>query len=303
MSLTNALIAVGLTRKTMISNTIGVLVNIVLDPIMIYGYMGFPKLGVEGAAWATLLSTLLISVLNYYYLARYGMPPVLAHDRAIVSRIISLGIPILLERAVFSLGNNIYIGVIARCGDAALAAHNIGVRIESLIYMPGFAFSMAASTLVGQRIGAERVEDAYRIGMEAVKASLLIMAILGVAVAATSYYVTAPFTPVDQNSGSINEEIHVLASTYLILAGLSEPGLALAMVAGGALRGAGNTRIPFIVNATCMYASRIALSIYLTRFMGVVGAWTAMFVDVYIRGLAMLAIYRKMFFKIYRRVV
>ncbi len=57
-----------------------------------------------------------------------------------------------LERLVFAIGNNAYIAFIARCGEVALAAHQIGIRIESFIYMPGFAFTVAASALVGQRI-------------------------------------------------------------------------------------------------------------------------------------------------------
>jgi len=61
--------------------------------------------------------------------------------------------------------------------------------------------------------------------------------------------------------------------------------------------------IPFIVNASYMYVSRIALSIYLTQFIGVIGAWIAMFIDTYLRGLTMLMIYRRRFFKTYRKII
>ncbi len=297
--LNSSLIAIGETKKSMYANVASVLVNIVLDPIMIYGYFGFPALGVEGAAWATLVSTAILLVITYYYIVSLGLSPMFSIKPFILYRILSLGVPMGIERAIFTLGNNIYIAIIARCGDIALAAHNIGIRIESLIYMPGFAFAMAASALVGQYVGANQLDKAKSIGLEAIKASLLLMTILGLAIALTSSYITSPFIP----SGENGDEVHVLASIYLVLAGLSEPGLALAMTASGGIRGAGNTRLPVLVNVTSFYLSRILPAIILVQYLGVIGAWIAMFIDVYVRGLVLLIVYVKMFYRLVHKVV
>jgi putative MATE family efflux protein len=294
-SIDASLRAVGATRESMYANLSSVSTNIVLDPLMIYGYLGFPRMGVSGAAMATIISIILMLPLEYYYLSRIGLEPYGLHKPLIIYRIMSLGVPVMLERLIFATGNNIYISLISRCGAAALAAHNIGIRIESLVFMPGFAFSMAASALVGQEIGSGNINGGKRIGDETIKIGTLIISLIGVAVALTSYYLTAPFSP--------DPIVHRLASIYLILAGLSEPGLALVMIIGGAIRGAGNTRIPLIINVAGLYASRITPAIMLVEYFGVIGAWIAMFIDVYVRGTIFLYVYRKYFEKIARKIV
>jgi len=298
-SLSTSLVAIGETRKSMYANITGIAFNIVLDPLLIYGYDYFPALGVEGAALATILSNVITLLIAYYYLTLHDLKPCLCFNILILKNILSLGIPIAVERAIFSLGNNLYMGVISRCGKAAINAHTIGVRVESFIYMPGFAFSIAGSALVGQSIGAEKIDNAKAIGLEAIKAALVFMTIIGLVTALSSYYITAPFIP----EGELSEEIHALASIYLILAGLSEPGLALAMASAGAIRGAGNTRLPVIVNAFSLYLLRILPSIILVQYIGVIGAWIAMFIDVYVRGIILFTIYIKRFHRIARKVV
>lgn len=97
-------------------------------------------------------------------------------------------------------------------------------------------------------------------------------------------------------------EVARLATIYLVLAGLSEPGLALAMILSNAIRGAGNTLVPMIVNAAGLYLFRLLPASILTKSMGVVGAWIAMFVDVYARGTTFLALYLRKFSKLAKRV-
>ncbi len=296
MCLDSSLIATGQTRRSMYANTAAVFLNIVLDPLMIYGLYGFPELGVEGAAYATVLSSIVSLFMDTYFIIASRLTPHPGISPQLIYRILKLGIPMALERIVFTLGNIVYIGVIARCGVTALAAHNIGIRIESLIYMPGFAFSLAAASLVGREVGRGDYVKAYSIGREAVKASLLLMTLLGIGIAVAAYYITAPFSPED-------EDVHILASIYLVLAGLSEPGLALAMSCAGAIRGGGNTRLPVIVNSISFYASRIVPSLILVNYFGVIGAWIAMFIDVYVRGFSLYIIYSRRFYRLVRRVV
>lgn len=287
--------AIGATRESMYANLFGVTLNIVLDPIMIYGLLGFPRLGVVGAALATVVSIIAMMPIEHYYLIRKGLSPVSSIKPHHLLRIIDLGLPVMAERLVFSAGNNIYISLVARCGSPALAAHNIGIRIESIVYMPGFAFSMAASALVGQEVGAGRISEAEKIGWETIKIGTFFMLITGIGLALLSSIVTIPFSP--------DPETHSLATIYLVLAGLSEPGLALAMITGGAIRGAGNTRIPLVINAAGLYLFRITPASILVPELGAIGAWLAMAVDVYLRGIIFLVIYNKKFDSLVRKVI
>jgi len=291
----SAVRAVGATRLSMVAVLSSALINIVLDPILIFGLLGAPAMGVAGAALATVLSIAYMIPVELVFLRKLGLLPVVRLRIHHIRRVIEVGGPAALERLVFALGNNAYIAFIARCGDTALAAHQIGLRIESFIYMPGFAFSIAASALVGQRTGAGNIDEGKRVGYEAAKIATILMAVLGVALAIAAPAVVKPF--------ATSREVAELASIYLVLAGLSEPGLALAMTIGGAIRGGGNTLVPLIINASGLYLFRVLPAAFLTKVMGVVGAWLAMFIDVYLRGAIFFVVYTKRFEKLARRVV
>ena len=268
--------------------------NIVLDPLFIFGLLGFPRLGIAGAALATVISIAYMVPLELIFLKRIDLSPKISMFRY-VSTILKLGAPAAAERLVFAIGNNLYIAAISRCGTIALAAHQVGLRIESFIYLPGFAFSIASASLVGQRIGADDIDGAKQIGLEAAKLCFLFMGLLGISVALLSRLIVEPFSP----SVSVAE----LASLYLILAGLSEPGLALAMTLSGGIRGGGNTLIPMVINVLCLYLFRVLPANILVEIMGVIGAWIAMFIDVYIRGSIMLLLYLKAFHRLVKKIV
>jgi len=290
MFMDSMIIASGRTVYSMIANTIGLLLNIVLDPLLIYGLFGLPKLGVVGAALATVVSNATTFPIQLYYLSKIGLVPLLSPRNGYLKKTLELGLPALSERLVFSLGNNVYAGVVARLGSTVMAAHNIGLRIESLIYMPGFAFSMTAASMVGRKIGSGSIEDAKKTGLNIILLGTLVMTILGFIIGVAGYYIAAPFSP--------NEEVRKLASIYLLYAGFSELGLGLAMITSGALRGGGNTRIPMIVNIASLILVRITLSLLLAPSIGPHGPWLAMFLDVYTRGFALITIYKFYFEKL-----
>ncbi len=294
MSLDMAIIATGKTHYSLIANIIGLALNTLLDPLLIYGYYGFPRLGVIGAALATVISNAAVVPLQLVLLGLLELKLSKTILLAVVSKAVRLGLPVLAERLVFALGNNVYAGVVARLGETVMAAHNVGLRVESLIYMPGFAFSLTASSIVGRRISSS-VEKAKQAGWRVIKLGALIMGILGVIVGLLGYYFVAPFSP--------SEEVRRLASLYLVLAGFSEVGLGLAMVTSGALRGAGNTKIPFYVGASSLLLVRVTLSLTLAGVLGPLGPWLAMFLDVYIRGIILAVLYKKYFHKLARVVI
>ncbi|MEM1732115.1 MAG: MATE family efflux transporter [Desulfurococcaceae archaeon] len=293
-SLDILIIATGRTMFSLMANATGLLANIVLDPLMIYGLFGFPRLGVAGAAYATITASLLVMPLQLRFLRNMGLIPLFRNEVGL-KRILEIGWPAFIERAFFALGNNIYAGVISRLGSTAMAAHNIGLRIESIIYMPGFAFMMTASTLVGQRIGRGDINGGKSIGFKTIMLGTSIMTVIGIVVGFTGYYITMPFAP--------NEEIRRLASIYLAFAGFSELGLGLSMITSGAIRGAGDTKIPLVINTSSLIVFRVIPSILLANHLGVIGPWLSMFIDVYARGIILITVFQKYFNKLARKVV
>lgn len=290
MCFDTSIIATGRTKLTLLVNTVGLTVNIILDPLLIYGYYGVPCMGIAGAALATVISSAITIPLQIYYLRMLGLSPLLEKSNSILSKALRLGYPAMIERLVFALGNNVYAGVISRMGARVMAAHNIGLRIESLVYMPGFAFSITASTLVGQRIGEGNIDEAKKVGLETVKLGVLVMGVLGLFIALTGRFLSEPFSP--------DDEIADLASKYLFIAGLSELGLGLSMVVSGGIRGAGNTKIPFLINTMSLYLFRVVPSVILSSTLGVLGPWISMFIDVYARGVILFLVYEKWFHKL-----
>ena len=193
MAFDSSLRALGATKQSMIVNVSSVLLNIALDPLLILGLLGLPSMGVAGAALATVLSIAYMIPVELLYLRRLNAAPRVSIDFGIVRKLVVVGGPTAIERLVFAVGNNAYIATISRCGSEALAAHQVGLRIESFVYMPGFAFSVAASVLVGQGVGASRLAEAKKLGLEAAKIATLLLGISGVALAVLAPALVKPF--------------------------------------------------------------------------------------------------------------
>ncbi|RLE57283.1 MAG: MATE family efflux transporter [Thermoprotei archaeon] len=291
--------ATGDTKPSMIATSASAIANLILDPLLIFGLLGIPPMGVLGAAMASFIATW-FSVLAYLPFIRrlpFTIKPLIPRKEAWT--VFKLGLPATIERLVFALGNMAYIGAIARCGEIPLAAHTIGIRIEAFAYLPAFAIGIATTSMVGQSIGKGNLDEAKKIGWELIKVNTLFMTIMG-----TVLILTAPYTPTIFTN---NEETRKLAMMYLILAGISEPALGAAMSASSAVRGAGNTIVPTIINATCLYTIRVALAYTLPELLPrsnrPVGAWIAMDVDLLARSIILTTVYRKKFHKLARRIV
>ena len=290
--------AIGDTKPSMVATLVSAVANIILDPILIFGLLGFPPMGVLGAAIASFIATWFSMVAYILFIRRlpFSVKPLRPGKEAWAA--FKLGLPAMIERLVFALGNMAYIGAIARCGKTPLAAHTIGIRIEAFAYLPAFAVSIATTSMVGQSVGKGDLDEAKKIGWELIKINTLFMTVMGVVLVVIAPYAPMVFTD--------NDETHRLAMIYLILAGISEPALGAAMSASSAIRGAGNTITPTIINVSSLYTLRVTLAYILTRLLPrsncPIGAWIAMDVDLFVRSLVLAIIYRGKFHKLTRRV-
>lgn len=299
MVLDAAFRATGVTRPVLKATAAAVAVNLALDPVLILGLGPAPRLGVSGAAWASVAATLVGMALLYRYTRDLGLAVRPARPGYWAVRAARVGLPSMLERIAFVLGNVAYIGIVADCGEEALAAHTIGVRIESLAFLPMFSLATAAGTLVGQEVGRGDIDSARRVGWEVAKASLAFGALLGLILVAASRVIPEAFTD--------NPRVASLASVYLAIAGLTEPALGVEMTIAQIIRGAGNTVVPTVINLGSLYLLRVVPATILPGLMPpglcVVGAWLSMAVDVTGRGAVLVVVYRRYFSRLARKLV
>lgn len=259
------------------------LINVVLNYVLIFGKFGFPALGVRGAGIATATAFVWASLVYVviFFSGRFVLrirKSTFTFDAGMAKRILRIGIPTGIERITMSSSMIFYVSIVAGFGTTALAAHQIGLRVESLSYMPGFGFAVAATALVGQNLGAKEPEKAQESGWEAAKLCAVLMGVVGL------FMIVFP-KPMARLFVS-EPEVVDLAAWYLRIVGVSEPPLAMIFTLAGGLRGAGETRSPLIISIFGLWAFRIPLAYFLGVILGwgPLGAWTAMTIDTFVRG-------------------
>ncbi len=277
--------AAGDTRTPMMIDIFANSWNILWNFILIFGNLGFPQLGVLGAGVATGSSYLAGSLLYLLLQIRKRLllsPDLLSRNKLhlnIVKKLFRIGIPAGVERGMWSLTSFIYtVLIFSVAGSLGYSSFQVGLKAESLAYMPGFGFSIAATTLVGQYLGEKNVEKARRAAFEAAKMSAGIMAIAGAIMILFPQYLAYLFTD--------DQSIVHLASIYLFLMGFTEPALGALFTFAGGMRGAGYTTMPMIINLTGLLGIRLGLA---TLFayplgLGLIGVWLGMFFETYIRA-------------------
>jgi len=303
-TLFSAIRGAGDTKTPMKLGIIMNIVNAVMDYLLIYGKLGFPRLGPVGAAWASGIGISVSFVLVLYLILSGKLVLKLKlrwrFSLTMAKRIMRIGIPTLIDRSLFSFYSFLYMSIVTRFGKVALAAHQVGLRIESIAYMPAFGFNVATSTLVGQNLGAGKPEDAENTVYEALKLIGLFMGAMAVVLIVFPRYLIMPF--LSPSDPSYNKVMH-LAVIYLIIAAISEVPLGWMFVLSGALRGAGDTRSPMYVTAVSKLLFRI-IPAYLLGFgftlfghtfegLGVVGAWIAMTEEIFVSTVILWWIFRR----------
>lgn len=290
----------GVTRPVFTSTIVFAVFNAVLDPILIFGLLGAPALGVAGAGYASSVANMVLAVMLSVLTPRsLGILIAPAIPGAWAVKAARVGAPPLLERIAVVSAHLAYLSVVARCGDVALAAHSIGVRVESLAFLPLFSMGEASASLVGQHIGAGDFKGGERTGWLVSQLSLILGLTVAVILVAASGIVPQVFTD--------DPTVEGLARVYLIMAALTEPFYAVSETLLMSIRGAGNTLIPTLVNTGSLYALRVPGAMLLPRILGpslcAIGAWLAMVIDVIGRSVIAVMVYRRLFKRLVRRLL
>ncbi len=256
--------------------------DVVFNWLFIYGL----GLGVMGAALGTASAETLTAVFMMYF--QLVKSPVLklragektVFERGVLKRAAVISVPIAFEQVITTGAQVMSTRIIAPLGTVAIAANSFGVTAEALCYMPGYGISSAATTLIGQSIGAKRTDLTKRLGWMATVLGMSIMALTGAAMFAAAPFVLAIL--------STDADVVALATSCLRIELLAEPLFAASIVANGVFRGAGKTLAPSLINFISMWGIRVTLSLVLTKSMGLQGAWIAMAVQLSFLGIAFL---------------
>lgn len=166
--------------------------------------------------------------------------------------------------------------IVAPLGIIAIAANSFAITAESLCYMPGYGISDAATTLVGQSLGAGRRELTRRFSRMTVYMGMGVMAFMGVLMYVFAPQIIGIMTPV--------EEIRTLGTSVLRIEAFAEPMFAASIVAYGVFVGAGGTLVPSLMNFFSIWAVRLTLAFWLAPTMGLRGVWLAMCIELCFRG-------------------
>lgn len=244
-------------------------------------------LGVTGAALGTALAEATVAVMMLYYLWLRSNELRLTQDRgsfrptaACLKKAVRISLPMALQHTVMCTAQVLLTTIVAPLGSVALAANSFAVTAESLCYMPGYGISEAATTLVGQSIGAGRRNLTRSFGTITVLLGMVVMTMMGVLMYVGAPVMMAIMSPVPQ--------VIDLGAQCLRIEAWAEPLYAAAIVTYGVFVGAGDTLMPCVMNFVSMWAVRITLAVALVGSMGLPGVWTAMCVELCFRGVIFL---------------
>lgn len=201
-------------------------------------------------------------------------------EKSCIGKAVWIAVPVGLEHALMNGAMIITTRIVAPLGTVAIAANSFAVTAESLCYMPGYGIADAATTLVGQSIGAGRRELVRRFSHLTVMLGMGVMAVTGAVMFFTAPFMLSLLTPEPQ--------IQELGVRVLRIEAFAEPLFAASIVVSGALRGAGDTLVPSLMNFISMWFVRLTLAVMLSVPLGLTGVWIAMCVELYFRGVLFL---------------
>jgi len=261
---------------------------------VVFNYLFIYKLdmGVKGAALGTGTAEFVTMVLMLYFLlmrspmlrlfAKEHRPSLRAFRPTgdIVSTAFKIGAPMGLQHLLMGSAQVVSTIIVAPLGAIAIAANSLAITVESLCYMPGYGIAEAATTLVGQAIGAGQRLLTRSFAYMSVGLGMAVMTVMGVLMFVFAPELMGIMTPVD--------EIISQGASVLRIEAFAEPMFAATIVANGVFIGAADTLIPAIMSLCSMWGVRLTLAAWLAPIFGLRGVWTAMAIDLTFRGILFL---------------
>ena len=286
---TGILTAMGNSRTSFIATGIGLVLNIVLDPLFIFGFGVIHPMGVAGAAIATVLAQLVVMLLFLYTILRdtvlFSNVHILhSYSSQHTMEIFRIGLPSAVQSMLFSGISMVIARLIAGWGDAAVAVQKVGSQIESISWMTAEGYAAALNSFVAQNHGAkntDRIREGYRL-------SMIVMLSWGVFCS----LVLIVFPQLIFQVFIQEAEVLPMGVDYLRILGVSQLFMCMEITTAGAFSGLGKTLPPSIVSIT-LTGARIPMAILLGRWLGLNGVWWAITISSIGKGIVLLGWFLK----------
>lgn len=286
--------ASGNSKIPFIINAVGLVFNIVFDPVLIFGLFGIKPMGVIGAAIATVLAQIIVTILFVITFIRNGYSMSFKNikyiDKKYIYKICKIGIPTALQNCSFAFFAMIIGRIVASWGAVAIAVQKVGSQIEAISWMTAEGFGAALTAFVGQNYGAKK----YNRILKGYKITMVMSIIIGT-------FATILLIFFGQSIFSIfipEEEAIIGGASYLKILGFSQIFMCIEITTAGAFAGLGNTITPSWVGII-LTGFRIPLSIILANFinLGIDGVWYSISITSIFKGILLFVLFKIMFIK------
>lgn len=275
--------------------SVGLMVNIVLDPFLIFGWGSFEGWGIAGAATATLTANILVTAL---FIIKTRKSEIISNTSAWdirqMKEVIRMGLPITIQRVTFTLISIVIAKIIVRFGADAIAVQKVGIQIESISYMTIGGLQGAIAAFFGQNYGARRLD---RIG-QGYRKALILTSIFGVII--SLIFIAFPqqlFSLFLSDQTSLE-----LGTDYMRIIGYSQLFMCMELMTVGAFNGIGQTHIPPIFSII-FTALRIPLALILSEPFGLNGVWMSIALSSVFKGVILVFWFRRSLFKMNKQQI
>ncbi len=273
------------------ANTVGLISNIVIDPILIFGIGPFPAMGIKGAALATIMAQFFVSMIFifigkvkgtiYSHIKLFAKP-----DMEIIRKIAKVGMPPAFQSTIHAFINMVITKIIAAFGPVAVAVQSVGSQIESITWMTADGFSAAISAFTGQNYGAgktDRIKEGYKQGIQILGGIGIFTTLLLIFGAKPLFTIFIPNDP-----SAISEGIN-----YLRILGMSQFLMSIEIGTTGAFNGLGKT-LPPTINGVVLNILRIPAAIILSSTaLGLSGVWLSISISSNLKGIILFLLFRR----------
>ncbi|MFT5873935.1 MAG: putative MATE family efflux protein [Clostridium sp.] len=262
-------------------NILGLIVNIMLDPLLILGVGPFPKMGVPGAAIATIFAQFVVTIIFIYVIKKEtdyfsGITFLQKPDWNHMRKIVRFGLPVAMQSGVFTLIAMIIARILSRWGSTPIAVQSVGSQIESITWMTAGGFETALGAFVGQNFGAKKWDRIYKGYFIA----LGIIAVFGTITSCLLIFFPGPIFSVFISEKDVIKD----GIVYLRILGVSQIFMCIEMTTAGAFNGLGRTMPPSIVGIV-LNAMRIPGALLLSTVFGLSGVWWSISLSSVLKGL------------------
>lgn len=270
-------------------NTIGLITNIILDPVLIFGWGPAPKLGVAGAAIATVFAQIVVTTCFLYIILRskeeYFKIKIFRKIELKYYKVLyKLGLPVAIQSGMFTIFSMLLGVIVASWGPVAVAVQKVGSQIEAISWMTAEGLAVALGSFVGQNYGAKK----YSRINKGCKIAIITSSVLGIITTLVLIFAGESIFSVFIDESEAIEK----GAMYLKILGYSQLFMCLEIITTGAFKGLGRTYIPSII-VTILTGARVPLAYFISRpeILGLNGVWWSITLSSVLKGILMISLF------------